>query len=282
MILGQIQENPGVDQLNETIRTTLRKCAQDEFNKERMNFGSVWWSGKINFPSWLQANVVKLIRDASSATADASSRKSGGGAAGGETEPPPNPCSALLVSAEEEERALQAAVASGEAEGKNLDWWRPKPKGSLDRDSPLYAKLKLILEIATWSVRKEPLVDWEDFCKRVRRAEEFQAQKKKEDEEKAQRKAARKAQKTLERQSASSGGGDNNSGGTASIGGGSGDTGSSVGALLLSSDSSDSDLESQTAEDSYCSSNFSDSPSPGESSESDAIEADDAESLGES
>ena len=277
MILGQIQENPGVDQLNETIRTTLRKCAQDEFNKERLNFGSVWWSGKVNFPSWLQENIVKLIRVASAAFN--ASQKSGGGGAGRarETETP-NPCSALLVSAEEEARALQAAVESGEAEGKNLEWWRPKPKGSLDRDSALYAKLKMMLEIATWSVRREPLVDWEDFCERVSKAEAFQAKKKQEDEEKAQRKATRRAHKALEKQNPSGGGGHNSgdsgsSGHESSRGGGrSGGTNSNVGALLQSSDSSDSELESQ-AEESFCSSNFSDSPSPGESSESDGEEA---------
>ena len=147
----QVAESPGIDEMNSMLRSTVRTCTLDEFKKGRFPFGSTWCSGPKHFPEFMLEGLINLIHER-----------------GG--------YEAMLVTSEEEARALDAAISSGEADGKNLQFWKPKYAGDLDADTPLYKTLNICLDIITWGTRKAPLEDWPDFLARLHKIEAWQSQ----------------------------------------------------------------------------------------------------------
>ena len=149
MILNQVAQDPGLDEMNVLLRNTLRECALAEFAKEGHNFGSSWWSAEQTFPPFVMVGLQQLVID------------TGG-------------WEAMLVSQAEEERALEAAITSGMGKGKNLQYWKPKYRGDLDPDTSLYKKLETCLNLLTWGQRQTPFVEWSEVLDGVAKAEKWQ------------------------------------------------------------------------------------------------------------
>ena len=162
MILNKVKSDPGIDEMNQLLRTTLRKCAMNEFQKNGHNFGSSWWSAETTFMPFIMEGLLKLIKD-------------NGGWEG------------MMVTEAEEERALKVAIDNGTADGKNLNFWKPKFKGDLDPDTTLYNKLEICLNLLTWGQRKKAFEDWDEVLDKIAKAEAWQIEnkdkKKDEDEE---------------------------------------------------------------------------------------------------
>ena len=153
MILNKVKSDPGIDKMNLLLHTTLRKCAMDEFQKSRHNFGSSWWSAETTFMPFIMEGLLKLIED------------NGG-------------WEAMMVTEAEEERALNAAIDDGTANGKNLNFWKPKFKGDLDPDTALYNKLEICLNLLTWGQRKKTFENWDDVLENIAKAEAWQKKNK--------------------------------------------------------------------------------------------------------
>ena len=67
LILKQIEKEPGVEAMNQALRSALKDAARAEFEKRRHNFGSSWWAGPETFPArptspHIWRHLVALLR----------------------------------------------------------------------------------------------------------------------------------------------------------------------------------------------------------------------------
>lgn len=63
MILNQVEESIGINEMNTLLRETLKISAKNEFEKDNKNFGSLWWSKSITFPDFVVEGLISLIQD---------------------------------------------------------------------------------------------------------------------------------------------------------------------------------------------------------------------------